>query len=65
MTQAGIEPDHAERALGHAIAGVRGIYDRHSYQDEKRRAFDAVAAQVERILNPQPNVVPMRRGVVG
>jgi integrase len=65
MTQAGIGPDHAERALGHVIVGVRGVYDRHSYQDEKRRAFDALAVQVGRILNPQPNVVPMRRGVAG
>ena len=61
MTQAGIVPDHAERALGHVIAGVRGVYDRHHYRDEKRKAFDALAAQVDRILNPMPNVVPIRR----
>jgi integrase len=60
MTQAGIAPDHAERALGHVIAGIRGVYDRHSYHAEKRAAFEALAAQVERILDPQPNVVPLR-----
>jgi integrase len=61
MTQAGISPDHAERALGHVIGGVRGVYDRHGYREEKRRAFEALAAHVERIVNPQANVVPMRR----
>jgi Arm DNA-binding domain/Phage integrase family len=60
MTRAGVSPDHAERALGHVIGGVRGIYDRHQYLDEKRSAFEALAAQIQRVLDPQPNVVPMR-----
>jgi integrase len=62
ITQAGVPPDHAERALGHVIGGVRGVYDRHRYYEEKRQAFEALATQVERVLHPQPNVVPMRRG---
>jgi hypothetical protein len=61
MTQAAVPPDHAERALGHVIGGVRGVYDRHGYREEKRQAFEALAAHVERVLNPQPNVVPIRR----
>jgi integrase len=61
MTQAGVPPDHAERALGHVIGGVRGVYDRHRYFEEKRQAFEALAAQIGRVLDPQPNVVPMRR----
>jgi integrase len=56
MTRAGIAPDHAERALGHVIAGVRGVYDRHRYYTEKQKAFEALAAQVEHILNPADNV---------
>jgi integrase len=63
MTQAGVPPDRAERALGHTIGGVRGVYDRHGYREEKRRAFEALASQIERVLNPQPNVVPRRRAV--
>jgi hypothetical protein len=62
MTRAGVPPDHAERALGHVIGGVRGVYDRHGYFEEKRQAFEALAAQIGRVLDPQPNVVPMRRG---
>src|SRR5439155_24763583 len=35
MVRAGVRPDISERVLGHVIAGVEGIYDRHSYIDEK------------------------------
>src|SRR5262249_18398635 len=60
MTRAGVEPDHAERALGHIIPGVRGVYDRHHFRDEKRAAFEALATQVERIINPPAgNVVTL------
>jgi integrase len=65
MTQAGIAPDHAERALGHVIGGIRGVYDRHNYHAEKRAAFEALAARLDLILNPQPNVVPLRPGKAG
>ena len=34
MARAGVRPDISERVLGHVIAGVEGIYDRHSYADE-------------------------------
>jgi integrase len=50
MSQAGVNPDHAERALGHAIGGVREVYDRHQYRDEKRAAFEALAGKIEHIL---------------
>ena len=63
MSRAGVLPRHAEAALGHVIAGVEGTYDRHSYADEKRRAFEALAAQIERILHPLSNVVGLRAAV--
>jgi integrase len=59
MSRAGVNADIAERCLGHVIGGVRGIYDRHEYLEEKRRAFETLAAQIERIVNPQDNVVPL------
>jgi integrase len=52
MSRAGINADIAERCLAHIIGGVRGTYDRHAYRDEKARAFEALAAQVERIVSP-------------
>jgi integrase len=60
MSRASIPSDHAERALGHVIGGVRATYDKHQYHDEKQRAFEALAAQIERIINPQDNVVSLR-----
>jgi integrase len=52
MSRAGVISDHAERCLGHAITGVRGVYDRHEFHSEKRHAFEALAAQIGRIVNP-------------
>ena len=50
MSRAKVPFDHAERAMGHAMGGVREIYDRYSYLDEKRSAFEALAAMVSEIL---------------
>jgi integrase len=60
MSRAGVPSDHAERCLGHVIGGVRGTYDRHEYHEEKRQAFEALASLIERIVDPQPNVVAIR-----
>jgi len=60
MSRAGVSSDHAERCLGHVMSGVRGTYDRYAYADEKRRAFEALAGIIERIVEPQANVTPLR-----
>lgn len=60
MARAGVREDHAERCLGHVVPGVRGVYNRHQYLPEMRDAFEALAALVNRIANPQPNVTPLR-----
>jgi integrase len=60
MSRAGVNADHAERCLGHAIGGVRATYDRHEFYAEKKRAFAALAALVERIVDPRESVVPLR-----
>ena len=52
MSRAGVRPDIAERVLGHAIKGVEGVYDRHSYREEKAHALKALAALIEKIVNP-------------
>jgi integrase len=59
MSRAGVAPDIAERCLAHVISGVRGVYDRHAYHDEKARAFEALASLIERIVNPVNNIVQM------
>jgi hypothetical protein len=59
LSRAGVLPHHAERCLGHIIRGVEGIYDRHSYHAEMLHAYEALASQIERIVNPPAgNVVP-------
>jgi integrase len=61
MSEAKVLTDYAERALGHVKGGIRGNYDKHEYEDEKRDAFEKLAARVAMILNPpKDNVVPMR-----
>ena len=47
--------------MGHAIAGVEGIYDRHTYAAEKAHALGALAALVESIVNPRDNITAMRQ----
>jgi integrase len=65
MSCAGVPSNYAERCFGHVIGGVRGVYDRHAFSREKREAFEALAAQIERILNPANNVVALRGKTAG
>ena len=64
MSRAGIPRDHAERVLGHAIAGVEGVYDRHAYEDEKAEALEKLAKLLDQIINPPDatNVVQLKSG---
>jgi integrase len=64
LARAGVRDDIAERCLGHVIKGIEKVYNRYSYLDEKRAAFEALAALVSRILNPTANVEELatRRG---
>lgn len=50
MSRAGVQPDIAERVLGHAIPGVRGVYDRHAYVEEKREALKSLSAVIMKIV---------------
>ena len=60
LARMGVDSKIGEHALGHALPGVEGIYDRHHYLPEKREAFEKLAELVERIVNPpsDANVVP-------
>jgi integrase len=62
MSRAGVPSDHAERCLGHVLPAIRGTYDRHEYLNEKRHAFAALAASIERIVNPADNIVAWSDG---
>jgi integrase len=54
LSRAGVAADIAEMCLGHAFVGVRGVYDRFQYIDEKREAFEALAQMVEGLVRPPP-----------
>jgi integrase len=51
MSRAGVNPEIAERVLGHKIRGVAGIYDRYSYEQQKADALTKLAELIEQIVN--------------
>jgi hypothetical protein len=55
----GVSENHAERALGHTIGGVKGVYDRWQYREERRIALAKLPTLLDGILNPRDNVVPL------
>jgi len=61
LSRAGQDADTSERCLGHALPALRATYDRHSFYEEKKRAFEALASLIERIVEPQPNVIALAR----
>lgn len=66
MQRLGIALPVVEAVLNHVTgsrSGVVGVYQRHQYVDEKRRALEAWAAEVARITGgatPAANVVQLR-----
>jgi hypothetical protein len=49
-----VADDVAKRVLGHAIAGVQGVYDRYDYAKEKADALRGLAAQIDSIIHSVP-----------
>jgi integrase len=62
MSRAGVLNDHAEQCLGHVLPNIRKTYDRHEYYEEKRIAYEKLAALIGQIVDPQPNIVSIRSG---
>ncbi len=61
MAQLGIPVSTISRILNHKEGGVTKIYNRYSYQDEKRRALDTWGRKVESLVRPVvDNVVPLQ-----
>ena len=52
MLRAGLLSEHAEKVLGHAVKGAEGIYDKHTYTDEKGLALAKLARLIKQIVNP-------------
>jgi integrase len=61
MSRAGVRAEDAEQCLGHALPGIQATYNKHDFYLEKKRAYEALAGLIERIVNPPAdNVVAMR-----
>jgi integrase len=61
MSRAGVQPHIAERVMGHAIAGVEGVYDRFAYREEKADALKRLAQQIANVVIPPPdNVIALQ-----
>ncbi len=62
ITSMGIPRLTVAKILNHAEAGVTSVYDRHSYDREKRQALDAWGQQLMEIVSGEAaasNVVPL------
>jgi integrase len=58
MSRAKVPSDHAERALGHVMGGVRETYDRYEYVEEKREALLRLSNLLAEIVEqPAPYLV--------
>jgi integrase len=62
LSRCGIDADTAERCLTHKIGGVRAHYDFWKYEPQMRHAFEVLATQIQRIVNPPTDVVTPLRG---
>jgi integrase len=60
MSRAGVRSEDAEACLGHSLPGIEATYNKHDFYLEKKHAYEALAALIERIASPVENVVSMR-----
>ncbi|WP_186071171.1 tyrosine-type recombinase/integrase [Burkholderia gladioli] len=64
MRRLGVSREISEMCLNHKQPGVEGVYDRHSYFDERRAALELWAKFLLSCLAGKPwNVTPIRQGV--
>jgi integrase len=50
MARIGVQPHIAEMTLGHVQKGIIQVYDRYTYEPEKKQALEALAGLVESIV---------------
>ncbi|NTW87790.1 MAG: tyrosine-type recombinase/integrase [Desulfobulbaceae bacterium] len=51
LVEIGVDDVVAERILGHKLQGVMAVYNRHSYDNEKRQALDKWEKKLRQILS--------------
>jgi integrase len=69
LAEIGIDDMVAERVLGHKLQGIMAVYNRHSYDTEKRQALDKWAKKLRQIVGiegpEQGKIIEMRQVVSG
>jgi integrase len=58
MTSMGIPRLTVKKILNHVEQGITAVYDRHSYDMEKREALDAWAKRLTAIISEKPRISP-------
>lgn len=64
MGDGGVRPDTIDRVLNHKLTGVAAVYNRATYDPEKRQALTMLGDRVEAIVTGRPersNVVSIGR----
>jgi len=62
LSRVGVDKSIAEKCLGHIEGGIIGTYDHHEAKLQKRTAFEALAHEVERIVEGgAATVVPLAK----
>ena len=61
MARLRVPKEIVNRVLNHAIGPITEAYDQHDYLAEKNEALQAWADTLERIVDQETNVVPIRR----
>jgi integrase len=68
LQRLGVGLEVIEAVLGHVSgsrAGIVGVYQRHAFEAEARKALDAWGGHIECLLSPEPvTVVPLRQRVL-
>ena len=66
MTGVGIPRLTVSKVLNHSEGGATKIYDRHTYDSEKRQALETWSRKLESILTgKKAKVLPLKRGNYG
>lgn len=52
-----------DKILNHKDQTVGGVYDRHSYDKEKREALEAWESELERVLTGKEKVIDIKEGM--
>lgn len=69
LAEIGIDDVVAERVMGHKLQGMLAVYNRHSYDTEKRQALDKWARKLREIVGIEEpetgNIIEMKQFISG